>query len=102
MDTCWEINALLNNNKEHTRQLNIKPQNRFLLRVVSTCVFNIILPEGTPCDESAFRGFLRVLNVDNRERMDVEDVRGYAKHGVLPLSGAERLGSLLGRVVSPI
>lgn len=52
-----------------------------------------ILLEGTPCRESIFRGFLR---------MSAKDVKQCAKLSVLPLSGAERLGSLLGKVVSPI
>lgn len=40
--------------------------------------------------------------MDSRERRDVRDATTHTGCGVLPLSGAERLGSLLGKVVSPI
>lgn len=40
--------------------------------------------------------------MESHECMEEKAVNEYAKHSVLPLSGAERLGSLLGKVVSPI
>lgn len=40
--------------------------------------------------------------MEHQESTEEKDVKEYTKHSDLPLSGAERLGSLLGKVVSPI
>lgn len=40
--------------------------------------------------------------MDNRKWRDVRDAAKHTGCSVLPLSGAERLGSLLGKVASPI